>query len=104
MPWASWTYGGAMVRPSVRGVGSNVVQPMPGNQASTQACASDVLIERYWPLSEPAVNPTATRDGTPTARSMTAMAEANCSQYPALPTVRNSTRASSPEPGAVWRL
>ena len=86
------------------GVGSNVVQPTPGNQASTHACASAVLTERYALTSVPPVNPTATRAGTPTVRSITAIADANCSQYPARPTVRNSTSASSPLPGAVSRL
>jgi hypothetical protein len=93
-----------MERPSASGVGSKAVQPMVGNQASTHACASDVVIVRLSPRSVPAVNPTATLAGTPTVRSIMAIAEANCSQYPVRPTVRNSTRASSPPPGAVCRL
>ena len=93
-----------MVRPSVSGVGSNSTQPVPGKYASTQACASEVRIERKSSTAVPPVNPTATRAGMPTARSITAIAEENCSQYPARPTVRNSTRASSPPGGAVCRL
>jgi hypothetical protein len=53
---------------------------MRGNHASTHACASAVVIVRWSPWSVPAVNPMATRAGTPTVRSITAMAEANCSQ------------------------
>jgi hypothetical protein len=69
-----------MARPSVSGVGSNVVQPTPGKWASTQAWASDVVMRRASPSTVPAVKPTATRAGTPTARSITAIADANCSQ------------------------
>ena len=35
-----------IARPSVSGVGSNVVHPAAGNHASTQACASAVLTAR----------------------------------------------------------
>ena len=45
-PRASSTYGGVIARPSASGVGSKIIQPMPGNQASTQACASAVPIDR----------------------------------------------------------
>src|SRR4051794_1971766 len=79
-PAASATYGGTIARPSLRGVGSNVVQPAPGNHASTHAWASAVLTERTSSASRPPVKPTATRAGTPRVRSITAIAEANCSQ------------------------
>ena len=68
------------MRPSVSGVGSKISQPWPGNHASTHAWASEVLIERWSPSAVPPVKPTATRAGTPTARSITAIAAANCSQ------------------------
>jgi hypothetical protein len=58
------------------GVGSNVVHPMPGNQASTHEWASKSRTTQSRRVSSrlPGVNPVATRAGTPAIRSSSAIA------------------------------
>lgn len=63
------------------GVGSNGIQPMLSNQISGQACALR-LNTLYQPSESscPGVKPTATLDGIPSVRAITANVAANCSQ------------------------
>jgi hypothetical protein len=64
------------------GVGSNSIQPYCGKYTSTHACAS-CSRTTYALAAEsnvPVVNPSTSRAGTPTSRSMTTMAEAKYSQ------------------------
>ena len=62
------------------GVGSNVSQPCPANQASTQACASWSVTVHVPSFHVPLVNPTATRAGMPRYLSISAIVPANCWQ------------------------
>jgi hypothetical protein len=64
------------------GVGSKVTQPMSGNHASTQECASRSRTTYSLALrsSEPEVKPVATRAGMPPIRSSSAIAPEYCWQ------------------------
>ena len=77
---------GTKVAPSVRGVGSNLTHPMPGNRTSTHAWASLVetihvfCVRNSSSARVPGRNPTETRVGMLAVRSITAMAVAKYSQ------------------------
>ena len=74
-------HGRATWRPWAIGVGSNGTQPTPAKYASTQACASLLVISRLPSgRAVPGVYPRATRAGIPAARTSTAIAPAYCSQ------------------------
>ena len=78
------------------GVGSNRSQPYPWKYSSGQACASwEVTTHSPLDTVVPEVKPKATRDGMPSSRDSTAMAEENCWQYPVLVTVRNLVRPAA---------
>ena len=63
------------------GVGSNRTQPTPPKYISGQACRSWVLkVQVSGPVLSARRKPTATREGMPRVRPITAIAAANCSQ------------------------
>ena len=77
--------------PGSGGVGSNVVQPLPGIQTSTQEWASDCLrmVQSVSSECSPPLNPFTTRVCRPWVRAMIAMAVAKYSQWPGAPSRRN---------------
>ena len=66
------------------GVGSNVTQPMPRKNTSTQEWASKswTTYEPFWLLGLPGAKPLTTRVGMPIIRSISAIEPENCWQYP----------------------
>ena len=78
------------------GVGSRVTQPIPGNQASTQECASRSRTTYSFSFSSnaPVVNPVATRAGMPAIRSSSASAPEYCWQKPILESNRKPSSVS----------
>src|ERR1035437_6160005 len=88
------------------GVGSKVVQPRFGNQASTQLWASEARIT-YHPLiglRAPPSKPVASREGMPRVRSMIANAEAKYSQYPLRRSKRKLANGSAVSLGGSSRV
>ena len=55
-------------------------------------------------MAVPGVKPTATRDGMPSSRASTAIANANCWQYPRLDTVRKWVRPAASAGSLALRL
>src|SRR4051812_2884690 len=76
--------GAVPLLPAGGGGAKRGVQPSPASQISGQACA---LCDCTWntpSCGSPGVNPTATRDGMPSDRAMTAYVLANWTQKPRL--------------------
>ena len=89
--------------PSPRGVGSKRTQPWVGIQTSTQAWAlRSLTTTRPSSHSHPGVKPRTTRLGRPTRRAMTAMAVANCSQYPVWKLGLSGSSSQSARSVAPW--